>query len=172
MTDLARFHDSLASRQASDMDVSDSDDALTAASTGDNNIDVPHTSSPHRDTDPDADADADGEFVNAASDDDEDDEEPVVQPSTSAITEAKANPGLYGLRRSVSRHPSSSSLSFLIAVQSRSRDNGSVNSVSPSPPPSSHHPHPPSHTGLRRPVKVVRRGRLLWRRRIRSKEII
>ena len=82
------------------MDVSDSEDALTAAS-GDNNNDVPHTS-PHRDTDPDADADADGEFVNPASDDDEDDEEPVVQPSTSAIIEAKANPGLYGLRRSVS----------------------------------------------------------------------
>jgi len=92
------------------MDVSDSEDALTAASTGDNNNDLPHTS-PHRDTDPDADADADGEFVNAASDDDEDDEEPAVQPSTSALTEAKANPGLYGLRRS-----------------SRSRDNGSVNS--------------------------------------------
>jgi hypothetical protein len=103
MTELSRFHDSLPlhnGRQGSDMDVSDSEDALTAASTGDNN-DLPHTS-PHRDTDPDADADADGEFVNAASDDDEDDEEPVAQPSTSAITEAKANPSLYGLRRSVS----------------------------------------------------------------------
>ena len=100
---MSRFHDSLPlhnGRQGSDMDVSDSEDALTAASTGDNNNDVPHTS-PHRDTDPDADADADGEFVNAASDDDEDDGEPITQPSTSAITEAKANPSLYGLRRSV-----------------------------------------------------------------------
>jgi hypothetical protein len=104
MKELTHFHNPLPphnGRQGSDMDVSDSEDALTAASTGDNINDVPHTS-PHRDTDPDADADADGEFVNPASDDDEDDEEPVVQPSTSAISEAQANPSLYGLRRSVS----------------------------------------------------------------------
>jgi hypothetical protein len=109
------------------MDVSDSEDALTVASPLDTLLDTQA-----RDTDPDADADADGEFVNAASDDEEE-EEPPPLPSTSAITEAKANPGLYGLRRSVSGLPghSPSSLSFMVMVQSRSRDNGSeVNSVS------------------------------------------
>ena len=118
------------------MDVSDSEDALTVASPLDNTRDS-HT----RDTDPDADADADadGEFVNPASDDEEEDEDPPPQPSTSALSEATANPGLYGLRRSVSgpHHPLSSSPIFIFVVQSRSRDNGSVNSVSPHRPPSS-----------------------------------
>ena len=55
---------------------------------------------------------SDREFIHAASDN----KKPAVQPSTSAFTEPKANPGLYGLQRSISHLFVSFSLSLMVMV--------------------------------------------------------
>lgn len=99
--DLSLFNNPLQPQNNSDMDLSDSDDALSDPSDGGQ---PGHATAPLRDSDQDADADADGEFIDPVSDDEQDHISVgrSFHVGASAIDEANANPDLYGLRRSVS----------------------------------------------------------------------